>query len=174
MVHQKVVWKNANCRLKWFKYVIYKSRFHLRFICILNQPCLPIWPKAEHYLSHWLQASKLCKIFLADTWHDKPRYSAKILAPLDLGLGFFSLLNMAFGHMGCLMSVPWWMASFTNISFESTIVVTIKLQYTIIAPRAQQFKDHNMFTVVQPSLGMIPRGIWLGTSIFPIVLVTFP
>lgn len=63
--------------------------------------------------------------------------------------------------MGCLMSVPWWMASFTNISFESTIVVTIKLQYTIIAPRAQQFKDHNMFTVVVPGLGMIPQGIGL-------------
>ena len=39
------------------------------------------------------------------------------------------------------------MASFTNISFESTIVVTIKLQYTIIAPRAQQFKDPQIFTV---------------------------
>ena len=35
---------------------------------------------------------------------------------------FLGILNMAFGHMGCLMSVPWWMASFTNISFESTIV----------------------------------------------------
>ena len=52
--------------------------------------------------------------------------------------------------------------------------MTIKLQYTIIALRAQQFKDHNMFTVVQPRLGMIPRGIGLGTSIFPIVIVTFP
>ena len=42
-----------------------------------------------------------------------------------------------------------------KISFESTI----KLQYTIIAPRAQQFKDHKMFTVELPRLGMIPWGI---------------
>ena len=63
------------------------------------------------------------------------------------------------------------------MSFESTIVVTIKLQYTIIAPRAQQFKDHNMFTVVLPTLEMIPwgiefrpldpRGIEISTSQFP-------
>ena len=119
-------------------------------------------PWRSCYLSHRLQASKLRRLFLADRSHDKPRYSAKILAPLDLGLGFFSLLNMAFGHMGCLMSVPWWMASFTNISFESTIVVTIKLQYTIIAPRAQQFKDHNMFTVVLPRFEM-PRGLLLNS-----------
>ena len=58
---------------------------------------------------------------LAHSWLFSLRRAEKLAATI---LGPFlgpNILNMAFGHMGCLMSVPWWMASFTNISFESTI-----------------------------------------------------